>query len=86
MSNMITIVFLVDTSASMNQRIYLADGRRLSLLELAKEAIQFFIKVNIKCLQLFKHILLLEIHKLYPGNLSTALNVCNVKVHFHSTL
>jgi integrator complex subunit 6 len=39
------IVFIVDTSASMNQRAYLG-GRRHSLLYVAKNAVETFVKVN----------------------------------------
>lgn len=42
---MTIIVFLVDTSASMNQRAYL--GGRPSLLDVAKGAVETFVKVNI---------------------------------------
>ncbi|KAH9369739.1 hypothetical protein HPB48_007706 [Haemaphysalis longicornis] len=41
---MTIIVFLVDTSASMNQRTYL--GARLSVLDVAKDAVERFIKVR----------------------------------------
>lgn len=41
---MTIIVFLVDTSASMNQRAYL--GGRPSLLDVAKGAVETFVKVN----------------------------------------
>jgi hypothetical protein len=39
------IVFIVDTSASMNQRAYLG-GQRHSLLYVAKAAVETFVKVN----------------------------------------
>jgi hypothetical protein len=39
------IVFIVDTSASMNQRAYLG-GQRHSLLYVAKNAVETFVKVN----------------------------------------
>ncbi|KAM7301696.1 integrator complex subunit 6 isoform X2, partial [Ixodes scapularis] len=41
---MTIIVFLVDTSASMNQRTYL--GARLSVLDVAKDAVERFIKIR----------------------------------------
>ena len=41
---MTIIVFLVDTSASMNQRAYL--GGRPSLLDVAKGAVETFVKVS----------------------------------------
>ncbi|KAK7863354.1 hypothetical protein R5R35_004328 [Gryllus longicercus] len=41
---MTIIVFLIDTSASMNQRVYL--GRRPTLLDVAKEAVETFVKVR----------------------------------------
>lgn len=37
-------MFLVDTSASMNQRTYL--GARLSVLDVAKDAVERFIKIR----------------------------------------
>ncbi|KAH8040226.1 hypothetical protein HPB51_009774 [Rhipicephalus microplus] len=43
-ANMTIIVFLVDTSASMNQRTYL--GARLSVLDVAKDAVERFIKIR----------------------------------------
>ncbi len=41
---MTIIVFLIDTSASMNQRAYL--GGRPKLLDIAKGAVETFVKVN----------------------------------------
>lgn len=41
---MTIIVFLVDTSASMNQRTYM--GARLSVLDVAKDAVERFIKIR----------------------------------------
>lgn len=41
---MTIIVFLIDTSASMNQRTYL--GARTTLLDVAKGAVETFIKVK----------------------------------------
>ncbi|XP_067008212.1 integrator complex subunit 6 isoform X2 [Anabrus simplex] len=41
---MTLIVFLIDTSASMYQRVYL--GRRPTLLDVAKEAVETFVKVR----------------------------------------
>jgi integrator complex subunit 6 len=52
---MTIIVFLVDTSASMNQRAYL--GGRPSLLDVAKGAVETFVKVNsvlVDCITSFK--------------------------------
>jgi integrator complex subunit 6 len=49
------IVFIVDTSASMNQRAYL--GGRPSLLDVAKGAVETFVKVNsvlVDCITSFK--------------------------------
>lgn len=43
-SNMTIIVFLIDTSASMNQRGYL--GGRPTLLDVAKGAVETFVKVR----------------------------------------
>ena len=40
---MTIIVFLIDTSASMNQRVYL--GSRPTLLDVAKSAVETFVKV-----------------------------------------
>lgn len=42
---MTIIVFLVDTSASMTQRTYM--GARLSVLDIAKDAVERFLKVCI---------------------------------------
>lgn len=42
---MTKIVFLIDTSASMNQRAYL--GGRPKLLDIAKGAVETFVKVCI---------------------------------------
>lgn len=42
---MTIILFLVDTSASMSQRTYL--GARPTLLDVAKDAIEKFLKVRI---------------------------------------
>jgi len=42
---MTIIVFLLDTSGSMNQRIFL--GGRPSLLDVAKSAVEYFVKVII---------------------------------------
>lgn len=42
---MTIIVFLIDTSASMNQRAYL--GGRPKLLDIAKGAVETFVKVKI---------------------------------------
>lgn len=42
---MTIILFLIDTSASMNQRTYL--GARPTLLDVAKDAVERFIKVCI---------------------------------------
>jgi hypothetical protein len=44
--NMTIIVFLIDTSASMNQRAYL--GGRPKLLDIAKGAVETFVKVRPK--------------------------------------
>merc|ERR550534_838839 len=44
---MTIIVFLVDTSASMNQRAYL--GGRPSLLDVAKGAVETFVKIRQRC-------------------------------------
>lgn len=41
---MTIIVFLIDTSASMNQRAYL--GGRPTLLDVAKGAVETFVKVS----------------------------------------
>lgn len=41
---MTIIVFLIDTSASMNQRAYL--GGRPTLLDVAKGAVETFVKVR----------------------------------------
>lgn len=41
---MTIIVFLIDTSASMNQRAYL--GGRPTLLDVAKGAVETFVKVG----------------------------------------
>lgn len=41
---MTIIVFLIDTSASMNQRAYL--GGRPKLLDIAKGAVETFVKVR----------------------------------------
>lgn len=41
---MTIILFLVDTSASMNQRTYL--GARPTLLDVAKDAVEKFIKIR----------------------------------------
>lgn len=41
---MTIIVFLIDTSASMNQRAYL--GGRPKLLDIAKGAVETFVKVS----------------------------------------
>lgn len=41
---MTIIVFLIDTSASMNQRAYL--GGRPTLLDVAKSAVETFVKVR----------------------------------------
>jgi len=41
---MTIIVFLIDTSASMNQRAYL--GGRPTLLDVAKGAVETFVKVH----------------------------------------
>lgn len=41
---MTIILFLVDTSASMSQRTYL--GARPTLLDVAKDAIEKFLKVS----------------------------------------
>ena len=43
---MTIIVFLVDTSASMNQRVYLGGPSRPRLLDVAKTAVEHFVKVN----------------------------------------
>jgi len=50
---MTIIVFLVDTSASMNQRAYL--GGRPTMIDVAKGAVESFVKVFIECflLELF---------------------------------
>ena len=45
---MTIILFLVDTSASMSQRTYL--GARPTLLDVAKDAIEKFLKVSL-CLR-----------------------------------
>ena len=42
---MTIILFLVDTSASMSQRTYL--GARPTLLDVAKDAIEKFLKVSV---------------------------------------
>lgn len=42
---MTIILFLIDTSSSMNQRTYL--GARPTLLDVAKDAVERFIKVCI---------------------------------------
>lgn len=42
---MTIIVFLIDTSASMNQRAYL--GGRPTLLDVAKGAVETFVKVRV---------------------------------------
>ena len=42
---MTIIVFLIDTSASMNQRTYLG----ISLLDVAKGAVETFMKVKYLC-------------------------------------
>ena len=44
---MTIILFLVDTSASMSQRTYL--GARPTLLDVAKDAIEKFLKVSANC-------------------------------------
>ena len=44
-SMMTIIVFLIDTSASMNQRAYL--GGRPTLLDVAKGAVETFVKVGL---------------------------------------
>lgn len=41
---MTIIVFLVDTSASMTQRTYM--GARLSVLDVAKDTVERFLKVS----------------------------------------
>lgn len=41
---MTIIVFLIDTSASMNQRAY--SSGRLTLLDAAKNAVEAFVKVR----------------------------------------
>ncbi|XP_023246357.1 integrator complex subunit 6 [Copidosoma floridanum] len=41
---MTIIVFLIDTSASMNQRVYM--GGRPTLLDVAKSAVEYFVKVR----------------------------------------
>lgn len=41
---MTIIVFLIDTSASMNQRVFL--GGRPTLLDVAKSAVETFVKVS----------------------------------------
>lgn len=50
---MTIILFLIDTSASMNQRTYL--GARPTLLDVAKDAVERFIKVSI-CLRVLINI------------------------------
>jgi integrator complex subunit 6 len=42
---MTIIVFLLDTSASMNQRVFL--GGRPTLLDVAKSAVETFVKVKL---------------------------------------
>lgn len=44
---MTIIVFLIDTSASMNQRAFM--GGRPTLLDVAKGAVEMFVKVSYKC-------------------------------------
>jgi len=47
---MTIILFLVDTSASMNQRTYLGT----TLIDIAKAAVENFMKVNTHSLHLFE--------------------------------